>query len=245
MTTVAVDCMGGDHGPRVTLAACRLFLEHHLDAKLVLVGLPESLASFSHPRARVVAASEVVGMDDPLEVALRRKKDSSMRVAIQQVKDGVAHAAVSAGNTAALMAISRYILKTVDGIDRPAIAGQIPNATGGATTVRGYRENGLGPKDADGVPTGGEGLIVLNQEIRFPLYRWLNGVGFVDAGNVIDKGEKIGFGELKVGYGFGLRFDTPVGLLRVDLGIPRSPIATTSAATPKKYRFYFGIGHIF
>ncbi len=135
MTTVAVDCMGGDHGPRVTLAACRLFLEHHLEAKLVLVGLPESLASFSHPRARVVTASEVVGMDDPLEVALRRKKDSSMRVAIQQVKDGVAHAAVSAGNTAALMAISRYILKTVDGIDRPAIAGQIPNATGGATTV--------------------------------------------------------------------------------------------------------------
>ncbi len=101
----------------------------------MLVGLPESLASFSHPRARVVTASEVVGMDDPLEVALRRKKDSSMRVAIQQVKDGVAHAAVSAGNTAALMAISRYILKTVDGIDRPAIAGQIPNATGGATTV--------------------------------------------------------------------------------------------------------------
>ena len=74
-------------------------------------------------------------MDDPLEIALRRKKDSSMRVAIQQVKDGRALAAVSAGNTAALMAISRYILKTIDGIERPAIAGQIPNATGGATTV--------------------------------------------------------------------------------------------------------------
>ena len=116
---------------------------------------------------------------------------------------------------------------------------------GGATTVRGYRENGLGPTDADGVPTGGEGLIVLNQEIRLPLYRWLNGVGFVDAGHVIDKGQKLGFGELKVGYGFGLRLDTPVGLLRVDLGIPRSPLATTSASTPKKYRFYFGIGHIF
>lgn len=74
-------------------------------------------------------------MDDPLEVALRRKKDSSMRVAIQQVKDGHAQAAVSAGNTAALMAISRYLLKTLDGIDRPAIAGQIPNAKGRATTV--------------------------------------------------------------------------------------------------------------
>ncbi|MCX7224886.1 MAG: phosphate acyltransferase PlsX, partial [Burkholderiales bacterium] len=69
------------------------------------------------------------------EVALRRKKDSSMRVAIQQVKDGRAQAAVSAGNTAALMAISRYLLKTLDGIDRPAIAGQIPNAKGRATTV--------------------------------------------------------------------------------------------------------------
>ena len=74
-------------------------------------------------------------MDDPLEIALRRKKDSSMRVAIEQVKEGRAQAAVSAGNTGALMAISRYVLKTLDGIERPAIAGQIPNATGGATTV--------------------------------------------------------------------------------------------------------------
>ena len=135
MITIAVDCMGGDHGPRVTLPACRHFLERHADAQLLLVGLPDSLSSFFHPRAKVVTASEVVGMDDPLEVALRRKKDSSMRVAIQQVKDGAAQAAVSAGNTAALMAISRYLLKTLDGIDRPAIAGQIPNAKGQATTV--------------------------------------------------------------------------------------------------------------
>ena len=74
-------------------------------------------------------------MEDPIEVALRRKKDSSMRVAIQQVKDGAAQAAVSAGNTGALMAVARYLLKTLDGIDRPAIATQIPNAKGGATTV--------------------------------------------------------------------------------------------------------------
>ena len=135
MITIAVDCMGGDHGPRVTLPACRKFLDAHPDAALILVGLPDSLSSFSHARAKIVAASEVVGMDDPLEVALRRKKDSSMRVAIQQVKDGAAKAVVSAGNTAALMAISRYLLKTLDGIDRPAIAGQIPNAKGQATTV--------------------------------------------------------------------------------------------------------------
>ncbi len=135
MITIAVDCMGGDHGPQVTLPACTQFLERHPDAALVLVGLPDALSSFAHPRAKVVAASEVVLMDDPMEIALRRKKDSSMRVAIEQVKSGAAQAAVSAGNTGALMAISRYVLKTMDGIERPAIAGQIPNATGGATTV--------------------------------------------------------------------------------------------------------------
>lgn len=135
MTTIAVDCMGGDHGPSVTLPACRAFLDSHDGAQLLLVGLPASLAGFAHPRARVVAASEVVGMDDTVEVALRRKKDSSMRVAIQQVKNGDAHVALSAGNTGALMAIARYLLKTLDGIDRPAIATQMPNARGGATTV--------------------------------------------------------------------------------------------------------------
>ena len=135
MTTIAVDCMGGDHGPRVTLPACRNFLEHHPDARLLLVGLPDSLDSFAHPRATLVAASEVVGMDDPIETPLRRKNDSSMRVEIQQVKDGTAQAAVSAGNTGALMAIARYLLKTLDGNDRPAIAAQIPNAGGVATTA--------------------------------------------------------------------------------------------------------------
>ncbi len=135
MITIAVDCMGGDHGPRVTLPACRHFLDQHADAHLLMVGLPDSLSAFSHARATTVLASEVVSMDDSLEVALRRKKDSSMRVSIQQVKDGAAQAAVSAGNTAALMAISRYLLKTLEGIDRPAIAGQIPNAKGEATTV--------------------------------------------------------------------------------------------------------------
>ena len=135
MITISVDCMGGDHGPRVTLPACTQFLEQHPDAQLIVVGLPASLKGYAHPRARLLAASEVVTMDDPLEVALRRKKDSSMRVAIAQVKDGSAQAAVSAGNTAALMAISRYLLKTLDGIDRPAIAGQIPNARGLGTTV--------------------------------------------------------------------------------------------------------------
>jgi glycerol-3-phosphate acyltransferase PlsX len=127
--------MGGDHGPSVTLLACKQFLQAHPEAKLLLVGLPQALQHFQHPRATLVAASEVVTMEDPLEVALRRKKDSSMRVAIEQVRDGKADVAVSAGNTGALMAIARYVLKTMEGIDRPAIAGQFPNAKGGATTM--------------------------------------------------------------------------------------------------------------
>jgi glycerol-3-phosphate acyltransferase PlsX len=135
MTILAVDCMGGDHGPRVTLAACRRFLASQPDAHLLLVGAAESLRVLDHPRAKVIAATEVIAMDDSVEVALRKKKDSSMRVAIQQVKHGHAHAAVSAGNTGALMALARYLLKTVDGIDRPAIAYPLPNAKGGATTV--------------------------------------------------------------------------------------------------------------
>jgi phosphate acyltransferase len=133
--TLAVDCMGGDHGVASTLPACAAFLENHPQAHLLLVGLPEALSNFSHPRARIVPASEVVAMDDGLEIALRKKKDSSMRVAIAQVKEGAAQAAVSAGNTGALMAIARYVLKTLDGIDRPAIATQLPNILGKTTTV--------------------------------------------------------------------------------------------------------------
>jgi phosphate acyltransferase len=133
--TLAVDCMGGDHGPRVTLAACRHFLSTHPDARLLLVGRAEALAGFADARVDVVVATEVVEMDDPLEVALRKKKDSSMRVAIELVRDGKASAAISAGNTGALMAIARYVLKTMDGIDRPAIAGQMPNFKGGGTTM--------------------------------------------------------------------------------------------------------------
>lgn len=134
--------MGGDFGLAVTVPASLAFLQQHPDASLLLVGQSDPLAAHfrykdlqAHERCLIVAASEVVTMDDPIEIALRRKKDSSMRVAISQVKEGHADAAVSAGNTGALMAIARYVLKTLDGIDRPAIATQLPNATGGATTV--------------------------------------------------------------------------------------------------------------
>ncbi|UFS56351.1 phosphate acyltransferase PlsX [Comamonadaceae bacterium M7527] len=139
LISVAVDCMGGDAGITCTIPACRTFLATHTAARLVLVGNAQAQAALGdlarHPRCSFVLATEVVTMDDPVEVALRRKKDSSMRVAVTQVKDGNASAAVSAGNTGALMAIARYVLKTLDGIDRPAIASQLPNAKGGATTV--------------------------------------------------------------------------------------------------------------
>ena len=139
--TLAVDCMGGDHGPAVTLPACRAFLAAHPQAELILVGRAEALASASGwPRCTLVIATEVVEMDDSIEVALRRKKDSSMRVAISQVRcDAIgasaAQACVSAGNTGALMAVSRYLLKTIDGIDRPAIAAVMPSEREGGTTV--------------------------------------------------------------------------------------------------------------
>jgi glycerol-3-phosphate acyltransferase PlsX len=139
MITIAVDCMGGDVGPAATLPACQAFLASHPKARLVLVGRSGVAQEFpgllGHERCTWVVASDVVAMDDTVETALRKKKDSSMRVAITQVKDGFADAAVSAGNTGALMAIARYVLKTLDGIDRPAIASQLPNAKGSGTTV--------------------------------------------------------------------------------------------------------------
>src|SRR5438094_671176 len=138
---LAVDCMGGDHGPSVTLPACQAFLNAHPEAELILVGRADAVApAAAWPRCTTVVASEVVEMDDPIEVALRRKKDSSMRLAIQQVKpddagESAAQACVSAGNTGALMAVSRYLLKTLEGIDRPAIATVMPNELDGYTTV--------------------------------------------------------------------------------------------------------------
>ena len=138
---IAVDCMGGDHGPSITLPACQSFLASHPQAELILVGRADALTPAAHwLRCTVVGATEVVEMDDPIEVALRRKKDSSMRLAIGQLKPGdggkaAAHACVSAGNTGALMALSRYLLKTLEGIDRPAIASVLPNQRDGFTTV--------------------------------------------------------------------------------------------------------------
>jgi len=118
---------------------------------------------------------------------------------------------------------------------------------GGATTVRGYAEDSLGPRDLFGLPTGGDKMIVLNQELRFPIRGWLRGVGFVDAGNVFNELEPDFSRGLKLGYGIGLRFSSPVGLLRLDYGIPAHalPSSTRSPNSVSDGRWYFGFGHIF
>ena len=208
---IAIDAMGGDHGLPVTIPAALSFLRSHADAEVLLTGLPEAIeaelarqgkrADLDRLRSRltIVPASEVVLMDEAPAQALRGKRDSSMRVAVELLKkrgredlqsaasdraavapsgspsaftaaaraespgdasgawpagspaaaagsaaaqsaaaadgEAAAHACVSAGNTGALMAISRFVLKMLEGIDRPAIAAQLPNQLGGATTM--------------------------------------------------------------------------------------------------------------
>jgi|GWRWMinimDraft_11_1066019.scaffolds.fasta_scaffold02148_3 glycerol-3-phosphate acyltransferase PlsX len=137
--TVAVDVMGGDFGPSVTVPAALQVLAEQPDLHLLLVGdeaqiVPLIAFSASTPRARIeiVHTTEFVTMSDKVSVALRNKKQSSMRLAINAVRDGQAQACVSAGNTGALMAIGRFVLKMHAGIDRPAIMTALPTQTGHA-----------------------------------------------------------------------------------------------------------------
>ncbi|MGL4233385.1 MAG: phosphate acyltransferase PlsX [Casimicrobium sp.] len=134
---IAIDVEGGDHGAAVTLAAANEFLTDHPDVELVLVGLDASLARADSKirvehksRIHKIVATEVVAMDESPALALKNKKQSSMRLAINSVKEGAADACVSAGNTGALMATARFVLKTLPGIDRPAIASVMPTHTG-------------------------------------------------------------------------------------------------------------------
>jgi len=135
--TIALDCMGGDHGPSVTVPAAAAFLQKQPEAQIVLVGdegiirAQMTLAGIAKDhRVRVLHATEVIGMDEPPATALRSKRNSSMRFAIDLVKSGEAHACVSAGNTGALMAISRFVLKMLPGVERPAIASMVPTMRG-------------------------------------------------------------------------------------------------------------------
>ena len=137
ISTIAIDAMGGDFGPQVTIPASLECLKANQDLKIILVGdeavlnelLAEALVQFKD-RLSIQHASQQVGMDEKPQSALRSKKDSSMRVAINLVRDGHADACVSAGNTGALMAIARFVLKMIPGIDRPAIISTLPSVFG-------------------------------------------------------------------------------------------------------------------
>jgi len=139
MHTIAVDVMSGDRGPATCVPAAVQLLNEREDLALILVGSPQVIDAElrqkgrgSHVRLSVQPASQVVGMDEPPREAVRRKKDSSMRRAIDLVKEGRAQACVSAGNTGALMAMAHFVLRSLPGIDRPAIMSTIP-AVGGHT----------------------------------------------------------------------------------------------------------------
>lgn len=135
--TIAIDAMGGDHGPHVTVPAALAALKEDSRLNIVLVGLQDAIQAelkahkaSTSPRLRIHHSAEVVLMDESPQSALKNKKDSSMRVSINLVKSGEAHACVSAGNTGALMATARYVLKMLPGIERPAIASALPSEKG-------------------------------------------------------------------------------------------------------------------
>jgi len=135
--TLALDAMGGDHGPEEIVPAALHVLKKHENLELILVGLEDQVKPIlekhhaqDHERINVRHTSQVVEMHELPSLALRNKKDSSMRVAINLVKDGTAKACVSAGNTGALMATARFVLKMLPGIDRPAICTTMPGIHG-------------------------------------------------------------------------------------------------------------------
>ncbi len=137
MITIAIDAMGGDHGLEATIPASATVVDSHQQVKLILVGLETQIREkldqqrcANRDRISVQPASEIVAMDDPPAFSIRKKKDSSMRVTINLVKDGVADACVSAGNTGALMGTAKFVLGTIRGIDRPAICAILPRMTG-------------------------------------------------------------------------------------------------------------------
>ena len=137
MATIALDAMGGDFGPEVVIPAAAQVIKKHKAIRIILVGdetklrqcLNENNISLNN-QIEILHASEVVEMHDEPSIAIRKKKDSSMRVAINLVREGKAQAVVSAGNTGALMGIAKFVLKTLPGIDRPAISTTIPSVTG-------------------------------------------------------------------------------------------------------------------
>jgi glycerol-3-phosphate acyltransferase PlsX len=139
--TIAIDAMGGDHGPSTTIPAALKFLARSPDRRVIVVGRREAIEAELKKanaielgavtaRLQIMDAADVVGMNEDIRSAIRNKKNSSMRIAIDLVKSGDAHACVSAGNTGALMGTAKFVLKTLAGIDRPAICAALPTRHG-------------------------------------------------------------------------------------------------------------------
>lgn len=190
---ISIDCMGGDHGPAVTVAAAVSFVKRTEDVQIILVGQELIVRSElkkqkydHHPRLTIVNASEVVTMEDSLEVALRRKKNSSMRIAINQLRDEQADVCVSAGNTGALMAISRFVLKTLPNVDRPAICSILPNQKNKPTYVLDLGANvDCEPKHLQQFASMATALVIAVEGIKKPT------VGLLNVGSEDIKGNDI------------------------------------------------------
>ena len=182
--------MGGDHGCAVTVPASLAFVEHQTDAQLVLVGrrpdVEAALKGRRHDRVELQHAEEVVESGDAPAIAMRTKRNSSMRVAINLVKEGRADVCVSAGNTGALMAIARFVLKTLDGIDRPAIAAVLPNQKGQVTTVLDLGANvDCSPEHLVQFAVLGSALVAAVEDIDRPT------VGLLNIGEELIKGNEV------------------------------------------------------
>ncbi|MBS1134457.1 MAG: fatty acid/phospholipid synthesis protein PlsX [Burkholderiaceae bacterium] len=186
---IAIDCMGGDHGVSVTVPAALRFAAEEPDVSLLLVGRAtevEAAVGKATQRVEVVHAEEIVEMNDPPAIALRTKRNSSMRVAVNLAKEARADVVVSAGNTGALMAMSRFVLKTLDGIDRPAIAGVIPNQSGRGTTMLDLGANvDCGPDHLLQFAVLGSALVAAIEERDRPT------VGLLNIGEEMIKGNEV------------------------------------------------------
>jgi outer membrane protein assembly factor BamA len=211
--------------------------------------LPDDPFRFQDARvARLSVAALLDRRDDPVDSRRGTFSSVSMDQASNWLGSDTSYRKVFAQQYAfwplgPVVLASRVVTGQTYGSDNPTE----PFQAGGATTVRGYGENTLGARDIFGGVVGGDDLLVMNQEVRLPVYRWLRAVAFVDAGNVFSELLPFAWGDLAIGYGAGLRVSSPIGLLRLDFGIAGSaiPNSTRRANDVGSGRWYFGLGHIF
>ncbi|HEU0198781.1 MAG TPA: phosphate acyltransferase PlsX [Nevskiaceae bacterium] len=190
--TLAVDAMSGDGGLSVAVAAAVAALERHADLRIVLVGDARQLRAALQTqrvadRIQVRHAGEVVSMDEVPAQALRHKKDSSMRVAINLVKQGEAQACVSAGNTGALMATAKFVLKTLPGVERPAIVSALPTVRGATHVLDLGANSECSPEQLVQFAAMGSALVTALQGIERPQVALLNIGEEVIKGNSVVK----------------------------------------------------------